>query len=251
MDARHHPFDVITGSLLGVLTAFCAYRQYFPPVSEPWRKGRAYPIRSWGTLPTGPSSAREEREMARDQGIEPMRNPATRLDEEGAKTMYSAPPVHDEAGPSGQNVFRQQISESERIRQQEFAAMPRGAPPSQYTTAYDSRPRASPYSAPTEQRGRRGNNDDYWSSSSSEHAEAENGYELQPKYTLTDARPEGSVQPQEGPRYALENFGHTVYNPQAYAGGIPAAAPQHTPGPSSAATAGHPTAQQHGEHNVI
>ena len=25
MDARHRPFDVITGSLLGTLTAFCAF----------------------------------------------------------------------------------------------------------------------------------------------------------------------------------------------------------------------------------
>lgn len=54
MDARHHPFDVITGSLLGVFTAWASYRQYFPPLSEPWKKGRAYPIRSWGTQPAAP-----------------------------------------------------------------------------------------------------------------------------------------------------------------------------------------------------
>lgn len=48
MDARHHPFDVITGSLLGILCAWISYRQYFGPVTEAWRKGRAYPIRSWG-----------------------------------------------------------------------------------------------------------------------------------------------------------------------------------------------------------
>lgn len=52
MDARHHPFDVITGSLLGVAMAWASYRQYFPPLSEPWKKGRAYPIRSWGIEPT-------------------------------------------------------------------------------------------------------------------------------------------------------------------------------------------------------
>ena len=44
MDARHHPFDVIFGSLLGILVAWGSYRQYFPPVTETWRKGRAYPI---------------------------------------------------------------------------------------------------------------------------------------------------------------------------------------------------------------
>lgn len=48
MDARHHPFDVLFGSLLGILCAWGAYRQYFPPVSHVWEKGRAYPIRSWG-----------------------------------------------------------------------------------------------------------------------------------------------------------------------------------------------------------
>lgn len=56
MDARHHPFDVITGSLLGVGCAYAAYRQYFPPVSETWRKGRAHPIRSWGREPVPPES---------------------------------------------------------------------------------------------------------------------------------------------------------------------------------------------------
>lgn len=55
MDARHHPFDVITGSMLGVFTAWASYRQYFPSLSEPWKKGRAYPIRSWGTEPTIPA----------------------------------------------------------------------------------------------------------------------------------------------------------------------------------------------------
>ena len=48
MDARHHPFDVITGSLLGIATAWAAYRQYFPPLSDFRAKGRAYPIRTWG-----------------------------------------------------------------------------------------------------------------------------------------------------------------------------------------------------------
>ncbi|CAI7580785.1 unnamed protein product [Penicillium glandicola] len=58
MDARHHPFDVVTGSMLGIACGFVAYRQYFPPLTEPWRKGRAYPIRTWGTDPVEPNSAR-------------------------------------------------------------------------------------------------------------------------------------------------------------------------------------------------
>ena len=31
MDARHHPFDVMFGAVLGVLVAWGSYRQYFPP----------------------------------------------------------------------------------------------------------------------------------------------------------------------------------------------------------------------------
>lgn len=66
MDARHHPFDVISGSLLGIVVAWGAYRQYFPPISEPWHKGRAHPIRAWGTEPKIPR--RDYQEMPRDQG---------------------------------------------------------------------------------------------------------------------------------------------------------------------------------------
>lgn len=49
MDARHHAFDVVTSSLLGIFIAWVAYRQYFPPLSEVKQKGRAHPIRTWGT----------------------------------------------------------------------------------------------------------------------------------------------------------------------------------------------------------
>ncbi len=48
MDARHHAFDVLFGSALGVVCAWASYRQYFPPVSHVWQKGRAYPMRVWG-----------------------------------------------------------------------------------------------------------------------------------------------------------------------------------------------------------
>lgn len=48
IDARHHPFDVLFGSALGILVAWASYRQYFPPVSHTWEKGRAYPMRTWG-----------------------------------------------------------------------------------------------------------------------------------------------------------------------------------------------------------
>lgn len=48
IDARHHPFDVLFGSALGLLCGWTSYRQYFPPVTHTWEKGRAYPMRSWG-----------------------------------------------------------------------------------------------------------------------------------------------------------------------------------------------------------
>lgn len=52
MDSRHHPFDVITGSLLGLLCGWAGYRQFFPQLSDYRAKGRAYPIRKWGSEPT-------------------------------------------------------------------------------------------------------------------------------------------------------------------------------------------------------
>lgn len=48
MDARHHPFDVISGSLLGITSAWVSYRQYFPSIYDSQNKGRAYPRRTWG-----------------------------------------------------------------------------------------------------------------------------------------------------------------------------------------------------------
>ncbi|KAJ6104599.1 hypothetical protein N7523_010919 [Penicillium sp. IBT 18751x] len=72
MDARHHPFDVITGSLLGVVCAIVSYHQYFPPLSEAWRKGRAYPIRTWGSQPTHPVRGKLDSES---EGTTPLRNP--------------------------------------------------------------------------------------------------------------------------------------------------------------------------------
>ncbi|KAL1853704.1 hypothetical protein Plec18167_005088 [Paecilomyces lecythidis] len=92
MDARHHPFDVITGSLLGVFCAWASYRQYFPPVTQPWKKGRAYSIRTWGTAPMEPVTqmkAYGDSDMA-------LRNP----DEERLDTgVYSQPRRSNEHSP--------------------------------------------------------------------------------------------------------------------------------------------------------
>lgn len=55
MDARHHPFDVIFGGLLGMIISWVAYRQYFPSISDFHAKGQAYPMRTWGKDSLGTS----------------------------------------------------------------------------------------------------------------------------------------------------------------------------------------------------
>ncbi|KAF9883391.1 hypothetical protein FE257_003514 [Aspergillus nanangensis] len=91
MDARHHPFDVITGSLLGVLCAYMAYRQYFPSISEPWKKGRAYPIRSWGTDPIAPAHAVP---LGSSDSTAALRNPEEERLDASILPETSAPPEH-------------------------------------------------------------------------------------------------------------------------------------------------------------
>lgn len=101
MDARHHPFDVLFGSAMGILVAWGSYRQYFPAVGNTWLKGRAHPIRTWGKEKNAPTEP---------QGIamEPLRSPtrlsADRLDE------------GQQRQGAGGNVFREQVSRSRRQR---------------------------------------------------------------------------------------------------------------------------------------
>lgn len=97
MDARHHLFDVLFGSAMGILVAWGSYRQYFPPVSNSWLKGRAYLIRTWG---------REMKAPNRPEGIamEPLRQPAN--------LSIEQEPQHAFQG----NVFRDQVSRSQRQR---------------------------------------------------------------------------------------------------------------------------------------
>lgn len=88
MDARHHPFDVITGSLLGVAMAWVSYRQYFPPLSEPWKKGRAYPIRSWGTEPTRRAPLDEDDAVPlRNVDEEELHDPRPRMMDQGVVSI--------------------------------------------------------------------------------------------------------------------------------------------------------------------
>ncbi|MCJ1292076.1 hypothetical protein MMC34_003626 [Xylographa carneopallida] len=189
MDARHHPFDVISGSLLGILTAFCSYRQYFPPVKEAWRKGRAYPIRSWATEPLGPSPMHAEREMARDQGVEPLRTAQARADEEQTGMDFSTGAVLPDSDvdprSSGQNVFRKQIIQSELSRQQDYPPLQIGQtstlPTSSTNKPSNSFPRISSI------RGRPIHDGEHWSSSEDEAEEIE--LEMQPHYAPGSSHP--------------------------------------------------------------
>jgi diacylglycerol diphosphate phosphatase/phosphatidate phosphatase len=115
MDARHHPFDVISGALLGILVAWGSYRQYFPPVSETWRKGRAYPIRAWGKASRAPPHV----PVIVEEDAQPLRDLSKPIDEErGEASGYSATAAVPGDGDIGGNVFRQQIHNSQRRRQE-------------------------------------------------------------------------------------------------------------------------------------
>lgn len=219
MDARHHPFDVISGSMLGVLTAFCAYRQYFPPISESWRKGRAYPIRSWGSEPTEPSAKQEEREVARDQGVEPLRTATIDHDEERIVTALhplrqEQPAVSSPNAKPVPNVFRQQVSETERLRPQGFEQQ-RGGPSSNYSANTDPRVASNPYSMAGGRRSRQVDEHASWSSSESDHEESEGGYEMQPNYALTDTQPQIGRPPHQLPNSEAPMFEqYTAYSPK-------------------------------------
>lgn len=113
MDARHHPFDVLSGATLGILVAWASYRQYFPPISETWKKGRAYPIRAWGRGPAAPPAP----QVMIDEDVRPLRQtgkPLGPIDEERGEASGIAVSGENEHGG---NVFRQQISNSQRRRQ--------------------------------------------------------------------------------------------------------------------------------------
>lgn len=178
MDARHHPFDVISGSLLGMTMAYISYRQYFPPLSESWRKGRAYPIRSWASGPRKPHL--DERQISRDQGVEPLRSATIRTDEEQPKPRFKSPrgPPPRAATYSGpeENVFRQQISKSQQLRQAEFQQRSgRSVSPAES----ELQAPMSPFSSPPNARGRQKQRNTELSQSSSDRGLSEEEFEME------------------------------------------------------------------------
>lgn len=209
MDARHHPFDVVFGSLLGIVVAWCSYRQYFGPLRESWRKGQAYPIRSWATEPAGPDSVAVDREVSRQNAVEPLRAPAMNDEERYAHPAGTAMP---EAAPiPEENVFRQQISQSQRRRLVEED--PTAWPPGADSSVTESR---NPFPTRSNTRAQRPrHNDGYWSSSEEDNEE---GYELRQQYTLNDPHGQGRVDYSTG----QENLGgDTAYHPPAPAASLP------------------------------
>lgn len=198
MDARHHPFDVISGSALGMTVAWLAYRQYFPPISEPWKKGRAYPIRSWAS---GPRIPRSEERTTRDHVLVPLQRRSTNrgmVDEEQPPHISRQASYSEHVGDPGNNVFRQQLSKSQRMRQNEFGAGRSG----ELDSSLELRPRnpegASAFAPLNTKIRRKGvreptgaHSDGHWSSDTSNHHEAtsEEGTELQRRPTRRGTAP--------------------------------------------------------------
>lgn len=191
--------------------AYGAYRQYFPPVSESWRKGRAYPIRSWGSEPKIPHP--EERQVSRDQGVEPLRTNTGRIDEEQPGPAFRSPRMparqasYAEAEP---NLFRQQISKSQRLRQSEFRHRRDASASSTERNAPNALPAFSPLN---ERRPRERRSDGNWSTSSSEHDFGEDGFEMQPRRRSTAPLPEADTHPAH--RLGAKDFEQdTGYHPR-------------------------------------
>jgi hypothetical protein len=186
MDARHHPFDVISGSLLGILVAWGSYRQYFPRLSE-WRaKGRAYPIRSWGK----PLS-----EINQPIFIKYTDAPTHDEENEGQAHYVSGrfiPP--EEQQPRTGNIFRDELSQSQRQRAQASGEImhvhtPEPQQPQNLRahnviqhSSHPSQSSLTPFmQQPISRHGMR-DPTDIWDASSEEQ---EVGYELEPTYTLS------------------------------------------------------------------
>jgi diacylglycerol diphosphate phosphatase / phosphatidate phosphatase len=141
MDARHHPFDVLFGSVMGILVAWAAYRQYFPPVSETWKKGRAYPIRTWGTEMKAPPLNGNEI-VQKDADMEPFRSRAAASSSANIPGLDIGAQQQQQEQPQQQpqrtgNVFRDQISRSQRQR-------PTTHSPDPYVTTADGARYTSP-----------------------------------------------------------------------------------------------------------
>lgn len=104
MDARHHPFDVLSGAALGLGTAWISYRQYFPAISNPRAKGRAYSRRTWGVDAhdmgsVEPSSAVEYTSAYNLRNLEEGRTGSSESLESEGKSRKRMPGQSQQGGP--------------------------------------------------------------------------------------------------------------------------------------------------------
>ncbi|KAF1939120.1 lipid phosphate phosphatase-like protein 1 [Clathrospora elynae] len=227
MDARHHPFDVISGALLGILVSWGSYRQYFPPVSETWRKGRAYPIRAWGKASRAPPTPA----IMVDEDVQPLQPIDKPADEErGESSGFSSTTAMPGDSDHGGNVFRQQISDSQRRRQGPPHGVGRsdtGASSNYRTNTLDSTmssrvhkyqnqmPSPNPFAADAA-RQRRVDTYDYSSS------EDDDNYELQQSYPRPAPQNASAYNPISG------RFTDTGYHPPAGMSPLPTPPPINT-----------------------
>ena len=224
MDARHHPFDVISGALLGILVSWVSYRQYFPPVTETWRKGRAYPVRAWGKASRAPPAPA----IMVDEDVQPLRPLGKPLDEErGEASGFSSTTAipNDVEG----NVFRQQISNSQRRREEQgqhygvdrsdtiassnYRTDTMGSTISAKVNKYQNQmPASNPFAAEV---ARQRHQDTYDYSSS----EDDDNYELQQRYDLAAHPNPNAYNPVSG------RFTDTGYHPPTGLSPIPTPPP--------------------------
>ncbi|KAI8937442.1 hypothetical protein NX059_005164 [Plenodomus lindquistii] len=239
MDARHHPFDVLSGATLGIFVAWVSYRQYFPPVTETWRKGRAYPVRAWGKASRVPPAPA----VMVDEDVQPLRPMGKPLDEErGEASGFSTNTVLPTEGDG--NVFRQQITNSQRRRQEQgqqygmdrsdtiassnYRTETMGSTISAKVNKYQNQmPAPSPFAAEAA-RQRRQDTYDYSSS------EDDDNYELQQTY-LSAPQNNNSYNPVSG------RFTDTGYHPP------PGMSPNPTPPPPMNVVAPHQTMSPTGD----
>lgn len=115
MDARHHPFDVLFGSTLGLVVSYASYRQYFPALSDVKYKGKAYPRRTWGTKLGDIDRVEEDRiqlfnartqssleDMANDQ--KPFTSGFSSNPSHTIRSTKYAPPTRDESPSSSEDL---------------------------------------------------------------------------------------------------------------------------------------------------
>lgn len=204
MDARHHPFDVITGSFLGIVSAYVSYRQYFPSVTEAWHKGRAYSIRSWGTEPhnpfDNPTGVYQPTRGVNESQLN-LRNPQDeRLD---------VPPGTANTNPNANaNAMPNTLTAND-------IPVYRNPSPSIYT-APSSTP--APYGSVYQRRPH--DRDGDWSSSSEDLADGYGGYEMQQGYMRTQ-NPGVGVPTGQLPRYESDTAYHPPVVPGVSALGVP------------------------------